>query len=216
MGGGAAKQAAPAPGAATSGPGAHAGGSGAAGTGAGAGDLKLIGWVGCPFTQRVWLALHARGIKHEFELIDGLNKPEWFLKLNPKGQVRLWVEWAGSELHPAVMALLRAKEEADRPKLVEAIADKLRHLAAGVRAEPIFRSPTVTLVDCALVPILQRLEHVGRAWRGHGIPDGARLAPDFEPVWGYFRRLEAHPAVQRASFDREAQMDYYTRIWLKH
>eukprot|EP00741_Cyanophora_paradoxa_P020082 tig00021234_g19383.t1 len=218
--------------------------------------MKLIGWTGCPFTQRVWLALEGRGIPYEFELIDPLNKPDWFLLMNPKGQVpvlvhngkhlreslvqiyyledafpssaahptllpgdpyeraqaRLWVEWCGSELNPAVMALLRAKEEADRPKLADAVAEKLRFLSAEMPTAPAFASPTLTLVDCVLVPILQRLEHVGRPWRGYGIPEGT----EYDSVRSYLKRMEASPAVQRGSFSHEELMDYYTRVWLKH
>lgn len=42
----------------------------------------------CPYAQKVWIALNLAGKPYTLEEIDLYgNKPSWFLKMNPKGQV---------------------------------------------------------------------------------------------------------------------------------
>ena len=43
------------------------------------------GW--CPFCERVWIALEAKGVAYDEVLIDLRNKPAWFLELVPTGLV---------------------------------------------------------------------------------------------------------------------------------
>ena len=42
----------------------------------------------CPYAQRVWIALEHHGVEYKLTEIDLYgHKPQWFLKLNPKGLV---------------------------------------------------------------------------------------------------------------------------------
>jgi hypothetical protein len=37
----------------------------------------------CPYAQRTWIALNAKGIEFTPIFVDLMNKPEWFFKHNP-------------------------------------------------------------------------------------------------------------------------------------
>ena len=57
----------------------------------------------CPFAQKVWCALEASQTPYEMEEISlyGRNgKPDWFLKLNPKGTVPVLVAQGGAAVFP--------------------------------------------------------------------------------------------------------------------
>jgi glutathione S-transferase len=57
----------------------------------------------CPFAQKVHLALEASETPYEMEEISlyGSNgKPDWFLKLNPKGTVPVLVSHGGAAVYP--------------------------------------------------------------------------------------------------------------------
>ncbi|KAI8993675.1 thioredoxin-like protein [Pilobolus umbonatus] len=41
----------------------------------------------CPYAQRARIAFREAGIDHEEVEIDLLNKPDWYLKINPEGKV---------------------------------------------------------------------------------------------------------------------------------
>jgi len=50
-------------------------------------DLKLYGSCFCPFVQRVWIALEAKGIQYQYIEVDPYKKPESLLAVNPRGLV---------------------------------------------------------------------------------------------------------------------------------
>ena len=49
--------------------------------------LRLVSHKLCPFVQRARIVLAERSIPHELEFIDLSNRPDWFLKISPLGQV---------------------------------------------------------------------------------------------------------------------------------
>ena len=52
--------------------------------------VELVTHKWCPFAQRAWIALEAKGTEYkmkEVSLYGAGGKPSWFLELNPKGQV---------------------------------------------------------------------------------------------------------------------------------
>ena len=51
------------------------------------GTLRLYSMVYCPYAQRARLVLAAKGIPYETVNIRLKKKPEWYVKLNPMGQV---------------------------------------------------------------------------------------------------------------------------------
>ncbi|KAK6593049.1 glutathione transferase [Botrytis cinerea] len=50
-------------------------------------DLKLFGSCFCPFVQRVWIALEAKGIQYQYIEVDPYKKPQSLLEVNPRGLV---------------------------------------------------------------------------------------------------------------------------------
>ena len=55
----------------------------------------------CPFAQRVWIALEAGNCPYEMQQIDlygAGGKPDWFLDLNPEGQVPVVTCFGGAKI----------------------------------------------------------------------------------------------------------------------
>ncbi|KAF7589681.1 hypothetical protein BBP40_003973 [Aspergillus hancockii] len=50
-------------------------------------ELKLYGSCFCPFVQRVWIALEAKGIPYQYLEVDPYQKPHSLLEVNPRGLV---------------------------------------------------------------------------------------------------------------------------------
>jgi glutathione S-transferase len=57
--------------------------------------LKLISHKLCPYVQRAVIALSEKGVPFERIDIDLANKPDWFLKLSPRGKVPVLVVTTG-------------------------------------------------------------------------------------------------------------------------
>jgi len=103
------------------------------------------GW--CPFCERVWVAIRAKGIPYRERLVSLQNKPDWYKELVPTTLVPAVL------LHPTPddgedpknqrtivwesMDILRALDEAfpDTPQLIH--ADDPAYLAAATQAEEI-------------------------------------------------------------------------------
>ena len=49
--------------------------------------LKLVSFAQCPYVQRAVMLLHEKNAAHEVVYIDLANKPDWFLKISPRGKV---------------------------------------------------------------------------------------------------------------------------------
>ncbi|KAI9890384.1 MAG: hypothetical protein M1814_004170 [Vezdaea aestivalis] len=49
--------------------------------------MKLYGSCFCPFVQRVWIALEAKGVSYQYIEVDPYKKPDSLLQVNPKGLV---------------------------------------------------------------------------------------------------------------------------------
>jgi len=52
---------------------------------------KLISFESCPYVQRAVIALNEKKIDFDVEYIDLSDKPEWFLKISPRGKVPVLV-----------------------------------------------------------------------------------------------------------------------------
>jgi len=50
-------------------------------------NLKLYGGCFCPFVQRVWISLEAKQLLYQYIELDPYKKPDWYLKLNPRGLI---------------------------------------------------------------------------------------------------------------------------------
>ena len=53
--------------------------------------MRLISFTICPFVQRITALLEAKKQTYDIEFISLKQKPEWFLKLSPNGQVPLLI-----------------------------------------------------------------------------------------------------------------------------
>jgi glutathione S-transferase len=53
--------------------------------------LQLISFVTCPFVQRALILLREKNAPHEVTYIELANKPDWFLKISPRGKVPVLV-----------------------------------------------------------------------------------------------------------------------------
>ncbi|CAG9768092.1 unnamed protein product [Ceutorhynchus assimilis] len=51
------------------------------------GLLRVYSMKLCPFAERARLVLRAKNLPHDIVNINLQNKPDWYLKINPKGQV---------------------------------------------------------------------------------------------------------------------------------
>lgn len=40
-----------------------------------------------PFVQRVWISLEAKKLSYQYIELDPYKKPDWYLKLNPRGLI---------------------------------------------------------------------------------------------------------------------------------
>ncbi|TPV93287.1 MAG: glutathione S-transferase family protein [Myxococcales bacterium FL481] len=80
--------------------------------------LHLVGYRICPYVQRCTIVLEEKHVPYELSLVDLFDKPGWFLRLSPLGQVPVLRvgettlfesavitefvdEYAGGGLHPA-------------------------------------------------------------------------------------------------------------------
>ncbi|KAI1386953.1 uncharacterized protein F4822DRAFT_411739 [Hypoxylon trugodes] len=62
-------------------------------------DLKLYAACFCPFSQRVWIALEAKGMQYQYIETDPFKRPTQLLEANPRGLVPAIREgeWASGE-----------------------------------------------------------------------------------------------------------------------
>ena len=76
--------------------------------------LKIISFTICPFVQRVTALLEAKQLPYDIEFISLSDKPAWFLKLAPNGQVPVLVTESGTALFESD-AIVEYIEEAYAP-----------------------------------------------------------------------------------------------------
>ena len=60
-------------------------------------DLHLVGAAGCPYTERVMVALGEKGAAFTLSVVDPAAPPDWVAALSPRGEVPLLVA-AGTPL----------------------------------------------------------------------------------------------------------------------
>lgn len=53
--------------------------------------LELISFSRCPYVHRAMAMLHEKNVAFSIRYIDLQNKPEWFLKISPRGKVPVLV-----------------------------------------------------------------------------------------------------------------------------
>lgn len=53
--------------------------------------LKLVSWDLCPYVQRAVILLNEKKMPYEVAYVDLANKPDWFLRISPRGKVPVLV-----------------------------------------------------------------------------------------------------------------------------
>lgn len=54
-------------------------------------SLTLVSFVVCPYVQRACIMLQEKGVAYEVRYVDLQNKPDWFLRISPRGKVPVLV-----------------------------------------------------------------------------------------------------------------------------
>nr|CAD1828744.1 unnamed protein product [Ananas comosus var. bracteatus] len=147
------------------------------------GDPETLG--DCPFSQRVLLTLEEKKIPYELKLIDLDNKPEWFLKISPRGRFLCSMaekypepslvtppEYSsvGSKLFPSFVKFLTSKDPNDGSE--QALLDELRSLDEHLKEHgPFVNGEKISAVDLSLAPKLFHLQVALDHFKGWKIPE---------------------------------------------
>ncbi|OTA54309.1 hypothetical protein K449DRAFT_338767 [Hypoxylon sp. EC38] len=182
-------------------------------------DLKLYAACFCPFSQRVWIALEAKGMQYQYCETDPFKRPTQLLEANPRGLVPAIREgeWASGES----AIILEYLEDRDRtvplfptdPRLkancrlwIDHYKDKLRNdITALVQAAdergPYFLGGDLCLVDIHFAPFVLRMSRILRELRNWGNPmPGTR--------WQQWAdALEQNPHVQATTSQKELYIE---------
>jgi len=76
--------------------------------------MKVISFKICPFVQRVTALLEAKGLAYDLDYISLADKPQWFLRISPTGQVPVLITDGGQVLFESD-AIVEYLEEAYPP-----------------------------------------------------------------------------------------------------
>ncbi|PMB66566.1 Pyrimidodiazepine synthase [Beauveria bassiana] len=172
------------------------------------GDLRLYAASYCPFSQRVWIALEAKGVPYQYCETDPHRRPAQpaLLEANPQGKVPAIRQgaWACSEsaintdLLAAFYAVLRNTDLARQPDLIARLQAQLDRLAqAADEHGPYFLGPMLSLVDVHLAPFALRLRtilHPRRGWPDPAAPAGGGGSSERWARW--LDALERDPHVK--------------------
>ncbi|KAK4071216.1 uncharacterized protein Triagg1_6247 [Trichoderma aggressivum f. europaeum] len=150
-------------------------------------DLRLYAATFCPFSQRVWIALEAKGQAYQYIETDPFKRPAPtpLLEANPRGRVPAvrqgdWacsesaviLEYINARLVPTFFSLLQPPISSQRPlntinastTPTSAVALFQSHLTALILAAdeqgPYFLGPSLSLVDIHFAPFALRLSRI--------------------------------------------------------
>jgi len=106
-----------------------------AGAGATQGSLELVTNTMCPFAQKAWVALEESGLSYdtrEISLYGAGGKPDWFLRLNPKGEIPVLVTENGVPIVDSenILSWVESKTHAMKPQ-DEALGGQWRRCVSG-------------------------------------------------------------------------------------
>jgi len=181
---------------------------------AGEARLLLVSHALCPYVQRVDITLREKGINFERRDVDLAQKPGWFLRLSPLGQVPLlvvdaehvlfesdaiagWVD----EAHPPAMlpddALGRARTRG-WTAFASSMLDGIARL---------YNAPDETSFAAALATLRTRFDRIDEALGNTPWFAGSRFGlvdAAFAPVFRYFDVID--PALERPITDRTPRL----------
>ncbi|GKT39968.1 glutathione S-transferase U1 [Colletotrichum spaethianum] len=129
-----------------------------------------------PFSQRVWIALEAKGLQYQYCEEDPYKVPasQELLEANPRGTVPAirqgdWacaesgviLEYINSRLVPAFYRLLRNPDPTQQPQNIERLQEAIKDLVLAADEEgPLFLGSSLSLVDVHFAPFAVRLSRI--------------------------------------------------------
>ncbi|OHW98713.1 glutathione s-transferase domain-containing protein [Colletotrichum incanum] len=170
-----------------------------------------------PFSQRVWIALEAKGLQYQYCEQDPYKVPasQELLEANPRGTVPAirqgdWacaesgviLEYINSRLVPAFYRLLRNPDPAQQPQNIERLQEAIKDLVLAADEEgPFFLGGSLSLVDVHFAPFAVRLSRIMQARCGWTAPTpGLRWAR-------WLDALEGNVHVKATTSGREVYVD---------
>ncbi|KAE8371362.1 hypothetical protein BDV26DRAFT_286855 [Aspergillus bertholletiae] len=184
-------------------------------------ELKLYGSCFCPFVQRVWIALEAKGIPYQYIEVDPYKKPPSLLELEdlntgppllPLGDAklrahcRLWADFINRNIVPNFYRVLQEQDEQKQISNAQELKDAFVTLVNAADSQgPFFLGPNMSFVDIQVAPWIIRLNRVLKPYRGWPEPEaGSR--------WGiWVNAIEANEHVKVTTSDEELYFDSYER-----
>lgn len=89
-------------------------------------DIRLISFNLCPFVQRSVITLLEKDIPFQIEYIDLRNKPDWFMKISPLGQVPV-LQTQGVSLFESAVINEYLDETAGQPFMPADALERAQH-----------------------------------------------------------------------------------------
>ncbi|GAA51230.1 glutathione S-transferase omega-1 [Clonorchis sinensis] len=163
--------------------------------------FTLLGFLFCPFCDRVRLTLNYHKIEYEQILVSLYDKPEWFTNLSPSGKVPLLLN-RGDRLSESDL-IMRFVDELRGPdaSLLKVCGLEKFNEAAELStkvsdAAPVFkhvRRDQLSLADLVLFPMIDRLEVILCQLNGQPPESVAEFKPDhsveYPALVNYLSRL---------------------------
>ena len=157
--------------------------------------LTLFSSTDCVLCHRVRLVLAAKGVTYDLVPVDPQNPPEDLVDLNPyRARLRLAMLRLEHDWVPQVQAIQlgnKAQAEAGRKRLKELLTASVPLF----KASKFFLNPEMSLADCAMAPIIWRLDALG-------VP----LPKDGKAIEDYGNRIFRNPGFTRSLTDQERKL----------
>jgi len=185
-------------------------------------ELGLVINRRCPFAQRAYLAMEESGLNFYIVSVDPYEKPEWLLKLNPKGQVPTLIDEDGlgiAESEVIVDVIAQRAGRADWKHAPE-LADKWRRIVnEELRPAAVDAAfPNIALGEHELPQVLHKLNGllVGPYVTGDSfgvadissapifqrIFDENMVPEEFDKLHAWWHAVSGRPAFKKTSTDR--------------
>lgn len=117
----------------------------------------------CPYVQRVWIALQAKGVEYdEFHIDLAGPRPDWYLELNPQGKVPLIGYKEGSKQYALNESLLLLE-------WVEEYQQKGNSLLPGSAGDKTRARLIAARFDTKLVPLWYKLTRSSSKEEAHAV-----------------------------------------------
>ncbi len=159
--------------------------------------MKVISDIICPFAQRVIGILELKGVDYEIERISLGEKPDWFLKASPNGQVPIIIDDRGVLFESSAICEFLDEVYGAAKLHPQDPFKRAQHRAWAELAAsnylvqcPTMRSPTVEIFEERKAKFLPAIDKVENMLAEGPFFDGGRLSM-VDAVW--------YPLLHRAA-----------------